>query len=63
MSAHEQAQPSMMTFIGRSHLKPTIAPVNYPYTNGAFRESLLSTLYRDALPIIPDANTLRGDIA
>lgn len=50
------------TFLAESHARSAVAPVRYADRRGAFLESILETLFGDALPIVPDANVLRGNI-
>ena len=45
------------------HLQNASGPLNSADEAGAFRESNLASLYGEALPIVLDANTLRGDVA
>jgi hypothetical protein len=49
-------------FLADIHAQHAIAPIRYADTQGAFVASVVETLFGDALPIVPDANVLRGNI-
>ncbi len=49
-------------FLAEIHARHAIAPIRYADTQGAFAESVIEALFGDALPIVPDANVLRGNI-
>lgn len=49
-------------FLAEIHAQHAIAPVRYADTEGAFLESVIEAFFGDALPIVPDANVLRGNI-
>lgn len=44
------------------HSRHAIAPVRCADPQGAFAESVIEAFFGDALPIVPDANVLRGNI-
>jgi predicted nucleic acid-binding protein len=50
-------------FLARVHAENTTAPIRYADNNGAFVESVLEILFGDSVPIVPDANVFRGNIA
>ena len=54
---------SVAQLVRRTHLQNASGPLNSADAAGAFRESSLAALYGESLPVVLDANTLRGDVA
>lgn len=49
-------------FLAEIHAQHAIAAIRCADTQGAFVASVIEALFGDALPIVPDANVLRGNI-
>jgi hypothetical protein len=50
------------SFLANIHAQHAIAPTRYADPQGAFVDSIVEGFFGDALPIVPDANVLRGNI-
>jgi hypothetical protein len=62
MQDRENAAGQTRDFLANMHAQHAIAPTHYADPRGAFVDSIVEAFFGDALPIVPDANVLRGDI-